>query len=178
MPTPDADPPPRPEDATALRAPLPASLGAGTPASPRLVVDVLLGVPITSGWRLLMLRRTPQQGGFWQGVSGRVESFDAHLEAAARREIREETGYEASEVIDLGRWVTFISPLTGRSFKKRCLGALLPPNAGPATIVLSDEHAEARLTTLDEALSLLRFPENRIELETFRAWLSGRAPRV
>jgi lipoyl(octanoyl) transferase len=158
---------------------LPASLGEGTPDSPRLVVDILLAVPLPEGWRLLFLRRRPEQGGFWQGVSGRVEAFDAHLEAAARREIREETGYAHEvEVLDLGRWVEFVSPLSGRSFRKRVLGALLPAHAGPHTIRLSDEHEEARLVTFAEAHALVRFPENRIELADFEAWLSSERPRV
>ncbi len=162
-----------------LWAPLPPSLGEGTPASPRLVVDVLLAVPAPGAWRLLMLLRRPEQGGFWQGVSGRVETFDAHLEAAARREIGEETGYtQGVEIFDLERWVEFVSPLSGRSFRKRCLGALLPPHAGPATVRLSDEHGEARLTSFEEALALVRFPENRDELRALEARLSTRRPRV
>ncbi len=162
-----------------LWAPLPPSLGEGTPASPRLVVDVLLAVPAPGAWRLLMLLRRPEQGGFWQGVSGRVETFDLHLEAAARREIGEETGYaDGVEIFDLERWVEFVSPLSGRSFRKRCLGAVLPPHAGPATVRLSDEHGEARLTSFEEALALVRFPENRDELRALEARLSTRRPRV
>jgi len=180
MQAPHAHPtPPAPQSESVLHAPLPPSLGDGTPASPRLVVDVLLAVPLAQGWRLLLLLRRPEQGGFWQGVSGRVESFDAHLEAAARREIGEETGYvEGVEVFDLERWVEFVSPLSGRTFKKRCLGALLPAHAGPASVRLSDEHSEARLATFEEALALVRFPENRIELLALQARLSARPPRV
>jgi|GEM_PF-3538931 len=162
-----------------LWAPLPPSLGEGTPASPRLVVDVLLAVPAPGAWRLLLLLRRPEQGGFWQGVSGRVETFDTHLEAAARREIGEETGYtEGVEIFDLDRWVEFVSPLSGRSFRKRCLGAFLPSHAGPATVRLSHEHSEARLTTFEEALALVRFPENREELRALQARLSAGPPRV
>lgn len=176
-PRPPAAVPPAPPGV--LHAPLPASLGDGTPTSPRLVVDILLAVPQPASWQLLFLLRSPAQGGFWQGVSGSVEGFDPHLEGAARREIREETGYEQGiEVLDLGRWVEFVSPLTGRSFRKRCLGAVLPPQAGPSTVRLSDEHVEARLVTFHEAHRLVRFPENRDELTTFEAWLSAERPRV
>lgn len=168
-----------PEPPSPLLAPLPRSLGAGTREAPRLCVDVLLAVPAPASWRLLVLKRRPEQGGFWQGVSGRVEAFDAHLCAAALREIREETGYASGvEVIDLGRWVEFVSPLSGHSFRKRCLGALLPPHAGPTTVRLSEEHEEARLVTFAEAHGLVRFPENRVELATFEAWLSAQRPRV
>lgn len=162
-----------------LLAPLPADLGDGTPAAPRLVVDILLGVPQPAGWALLLLKRRPDQGGFWQGVSGRIEPFDRSLEAAARREIREETGYaEGVEVHDMGRWVDFTGPTTGRAFRKRCLCALLPAHAGPHTLRLSDEHLEARLATFDEACALVPWPGNRDEIRAFEAWLRTRPPRV
>ena len=39
----------------------------------------------------LMLRRTPERGGYWQGVTGGVEDGETPCETA-RREIKEETG--------------------------------------------------------------------------------------
>lgn len=161
-----------PEGDAVILAPLPASLGRGTPTSPRLVVDTWLAVPAATGWRVLLLLRRPEQGGFWQGVSGRVEVHDASLKAAALREIQEETGYgDGVDVFDLGRWIEFVSPLSGRTFIKRSLGARLPAQAGPATVRLSEEHVEARLVTFDEARALVRFPENRLELEALQARL-------
>lgn len=157
-------------DPALLRAPLPASLGDGTPDSPRWVVDVWLAVPGGAGWRALMLRRRPDQGGFWQGVSGGVERTDACLLAAALREIREETGYsEGVSVFDLGRWIAFTSRASGRSFVKRSLGAVLPPHAGPDTLALSDEHDQARLVTFEEARRLVSFAENLDELTTLES---------
>lgn len=150
-----------------LLAPLPRSLGDGTPGAPRLVVDIWLAVPGRDGCRVLLLRRTPVEGGFWQGVSGSVERYDAHLADAARREIREETGYDEGVVVfDLGRWVEFEGLRSGRAFRKRSLGALLPTHAGPTTVRLSDEHEEARLVTFEEARALVLFPVNREELTT------------
>jgi 8-oxo-dGTP pyrophosphatase MutT (NUDIX family) len=154
------------DDAEALlHAPLPRSLGDGTAAAPRLVVDIWLAVPEREGCRVLLLKRTEAEGGFWQGVSGSVEREDAHLAAAARREIREETGYDEGVVLfDLGRWVEFAGLRSGRAFRKRSLGALLPAHAGPASVRLSDEHDAARLVTFDEARALVMFPVNREEL--------------
>jgi 8-oxo-dGTP pyrophosphatase MutT (NUDIX family) len=147
-------------------------LGRGTPEAPRLVVDVWLAVPAPEGWRALMLHRSVPRGGFWQGVSGRVETEDASLEAAARREIREETGLgEGVGLLDLGRWIVFRGTVSGTTFRKRSLGALLPAGTAPATIRLSHEHDRAVLVPFDEARRLVRFPENVEELTALEARL-------
>ena len=43
----------------------------------------------------LLMRRIPNRGGFWQGVSGGVEVGE-NLSQAAARELKEETGFEAN----------------------------------------------------------------------------------
>jgi 8-oxo-dGTP pyrophosphatase MutT (NUDIX family) len=159
----------------ALDEPLaPDALGDATPAAPRLIVDVWLAVPGPSGWRVLMLHRSPHHGPFWQGVSGGVEADDGSLLAAARRELGEELGLDdpAIPIVDLGLGYVFTSPLSGRTYRKRSLGALLPPGTSPGTVRLSDEHDEARLVTFAEALALVAFPENRDELRALEARLA------
>lgn len=44
---------------------------------------------------LLMLRRVPERGGFWQGVSGAPLPGETDADAAAR-EVREETGFDVT----------------------------------------------------------------------------------
>ena len=142
----------------------PGRIGAGTQDDPRLVVETWLAVPTADGWRLLMLRRAPNHGGFWQGVSGRVESFDASLRAAALREIREETGIsDVVSLFDLGRWIDF-QGFTRTHYRKRSLGAILPAGTGPARVVLSDEHDAVEVVTFLEARSRLRWEVNAEEL--------------
>jgi lipoyl(octanoyl) transferase len=45
--------------------------------------------------RVLLLQRTEARGGFWQPVTGRVEAGE-RPDVAARRELFEETGFEAT----------------------------------------------------------------------------------
>jgi lipoyl(octanoyl) transferase len=48
-------------------------------------------VPVAADGRVLLLRRSQARGGFWQPVTGRIEPGESP-EAAARRELCEETG--------------------------------------------------------------------------------------
>ena len=159
---------------------IPGPLGAGTRENPRLVVESWPAIPTPEGWRILLLRRAPASGGFWQGVSGRVELFDASLRAAALREIMEETGLAGGiEIVDLGRWIEFRGPMSGTWFKKRSLGALLPPGVTAEGVNLCDEHDAVEVVTFAEAKSRLRFPENASELIALESWLASRpSPRV
>jgi len=56
----------------------------------------------------LLLRRVASHGGFWQSVTGSLEEGETHIKAAIR-EVREETGIDASEneLIELGVINTF-----------------------------------------------------------------------
>ncbi len=48
-------------------------------------------VPVSPDGRVLLLKRSPERGGFWQPVTGRIEQGEPS-QAAAERELREETG--------------------------------------------------------------------------------------
>lgn len=152
-----------------LDRPLGNELGDCTPAAPALLVEIWLALPTAQGWRVLMLLRSERRGGFWQGVSGRVEPGDGTLRAAALRELREELGLSGGVALfDLGRWYEFRSPFSGRWFRKRSLGARIPA-VTPGDLALSHEHVEARVVTFDQARALVRWPENVEELTALEA---------
>lgn len=107
--------------------------------------------------RVLLLRRGPERGGFWQPVTGRVEPGEDPA-AAARRELQEETGadvpveplgYVHAFAVDEaaagrlgGAWTVCESAFAGR----------LPEGFAPR---LGDEHVEAGWFGLADALALV-----------------------
>jgi len=117
-------------------------------------------VPVGSDGRVLLLRRSSARGGFWQPVTGRIEPSEVP-EAAARRELREETGADVP-VTPLGYRHGFaVEPGLLRDVapgvtvvEETAYAARLPAGFGCR---LSDEHAEHGWFTLGEALERLRF---------------------
>ncbi|MDA1195502.1 MAG: NUDIX domain-containing protein [Planctomycetota bacterium] len=157
-----------------LDRPLGGVVGLGTEGDPRLIVELWLPVRIGGGWRLLMCRRVPARGGFWQGVSGRVETSDATLRAAALRELHEELGLDGSRVetiVDLEQTYDFISFDGERHYRKCCFAVVLANDTTTSAVTLSDEHDECRLMTFEEAIDSARFPEYVEELTSLESML-------
>jgi lipoyl(octanoyl) transferase len=117
-------------------------------------------VPVGADGRVLLLRRSAERGGFWQQVTGRIEPGEAE-EAAARRELFEETGADVA-VEPLGyRHAFALDPSLNRVrpgalvlVEEVAFAARLPAGFEAR---LSDEHAEHAWATPAEAAGRLRF---------------------
>ncbi|MBK9517327.1 MAG: lipoyl(octanoyl) transferase LipB [Anaeromyxobacter sp.] len=151
--------PPLPEVAAALAAHLAGALGrsAAPAAAPLRTVSV---VALAEDGRVLLLRRTPARGGFWQPVTGRLEPGETPQEAA-RRELREETGADVP-VAPLGYRHGFgidpavlgLPPGALRTADEEAFVARLPAGFTPR---LSEEHVELAFLPAAEAAEALRF---------------------
>jgi len=110
-------------------------------------------------FELLLLRRPPhRQAGIWVPVSGKVEPTDPDLEAAVRREVREETGLaDPREVWSLDWHVPFRAD-NGETWRLHAYALRADPRFEPT---LSDEHVEFAWVAPDEAVRRLHFDDNR-----------------
>jgi 8-oxo-dGTP diphosphatase len=107
---------------------------------------------------LLVLRRPPERGRIWVPVSGKVEPTDADLEAALRRELREETGLaDPTSVFALDWHVPFRAP-NGATWRLHAYGVEVPRPFVPA---LSDEHDAFAWLAPEEAIGRLHYPDNQ-----------------
>jgi diaminopimelate epimerase len=121
------------------------------------------------GPEFLVLRRVKRLGGFWQGVTGAPEWGESDPDAAVR-EVGEETGLDARgrlRVVDhryvlrrpseAAEWNRLYGPGV-EEVPEEVFAAEASAGWEPT---LSWEHDEYRWCSLDEALELLRYQENR-----------------
>jgi lipoyl(octanoyl) transferase len=117
-------------------------------------------VPVAPDGRVLLLKRSPARGGFWQPVTGRIEPGEAP-EATAARELREETGFEGPVRSLDYRHAFLLSPEVNRLragtvvVTEETAFAALRPGAEPPR--LSAEHVEHAWLTPAQALERIPF---------------------
>jgi 8-oxo-dGTP pyrophosphatase MutT (NUDIX family) len=108
--------------------------------------------------QILILRRPPhRQGGIWMSVAGKVEPSDPDLEAAVRREVREETGFGGPTRVTSLDWHVPFRADNGETWR---LHAYALESPRPFTPTLSDEHVAFAWVAPDEAVRRLHYPDN------------------
>lgn len=120
---------------------------------------------------LLLLRRPPARGSIWAPVSGKVDPSDADLIAALRRELAEETGFDAPRsVTDLDWSVGFEGP-GGAPWRLHAFAVELDSERAPT---LSEEHVEFHWWPPAIARSRLHYEDNRQAVD--RIWSPDGTP--
>jgi diaminopimelate epimerase len=149
------------------------------PAAPLRVPRQVLVYVHRAGPEFLLLERIPENGGFWQGVTGAPEWGESD-DDAARRELREETGLGARprpigfryeiRPAEGGRWRELYGP--GIEAVPEEVYEVEAPHDWEPTID-HREHTAYRWCLLDEALALLGWEDNRRGLEAVARSLSA-----
>jgi dATP pyrophosphohydrolase len=112
--------------------------------------------------RVLLLKMRKDRGGFWQPVTGSVESEDQNLEAAALREMQEETALDPLRPPKaLGFEFTFPSRWGGQCRESVFeVEVRMEGDHPPRVKIDPKEHTEYQWLTAPEAKKLLHFESN------------------
>jgi 8-oxo-dGTP pyrophosphatase MutT (NUDIX family) len=129
--------------------------------------EVAVFVTRMRGSEVLVLHRSPQQGGYWHVVAGGVETGETAA-AAAARELQEETGLVAAVEAPV-EVVEYVYALTEEPAERR---AMYDPSVAAVTVTcfratapddweptLDWEHDGYRWCSVGEAFETLRWPE-------------------
>ena len=113
---------------------------------------------------LLVFRRTPARDRIWVPIQGKVEPTDADLEAAVRREVREETGLaDPRRVWSLDWQVPF--EVEGRTWRLHAYAVEVDRTFEPT---LNEEHEAWAWVPAEEAERRLHFEDNRAAVARLR----------
>ena len=156
-------------DSPDARKALPDQLAPMTSVVPG-VVDVYVIRPLPDGWRVLVLRRAMDTRcpGAWETVHGHVEA-DEKPEAAAVREIREETGLEVDRLYNVT-----VQPFYLHKLETVQLAVVFAAFvAEPAEVKLAEEHQQFEWLSVEDADSRFIWPRERQALRDVHQLLSG-----
>ena len=133
------------------------------------VVDVLVLRRTAKGWNALALRRAADARcpGSWEMVHGKVEPGES-LDAAARRELREETGLGAEMLLSVTMHPFYLVP-HGTVQLAAVFAAVVPPDA---PVALGPEHDRHAWLTLSQARRRYSWPHERRFIDEARLLLA------
>ncbi|MFP4401555.1 MAG: NUDIX hydrolase [Candidatus Woesearchaeota archaeon] len=117
----------------------------------------------------LILKRTPEKGGFWQPVCGGLEKDDSSLLDGAFRELKEEANISKDDVMNIIKNVHYFEMtkhyLTGEPIPKVKEYVFGFEIYHEFEVSIDNniyvEHTEFRWVDLNEALSLLKWENNK-----------------
>ncbi|CAK7052254.1 NUDIX pyrophosphatase [uncultured Tissierella sp.] len=115
-------------------------------------------------FKILILKRIPERGGYWQPVCGGVESRENLIETVIR-EVFEETGISnIKSILDLDYTFTYREIKEGELMEMQDYCFTVEIN-NITNIKLSDEHEEYKWCSYNQAKEILKWEHNLIDLE-------------
>jgi dATP pyrophosphohydrolase len=123
---------------------------------------------------VLLLKRNAERGGFWNVVNGTLELQESAIDCRTR-ELFEETG-----IRDAISWSDEIHRFSflyhDDTFVVVAFAVNVPKDQ---KVVINDEHTEYKWIGIDEAVSLLKFDDDKIALQNFKEMLKdGRLQHI
>lgn len=126
----------------------------------------------------LLLRRTPARGGWWQAVTGSVESGE-DLQRAARREVLEETGFGGLlDLVDLDYAFPFEFTKYGGKEPLEAVKHSFGVEVGGETVEIGPEHDAWEWVAYEEALEQLTWEDNREAFRRLQSYLARGAGKA
>ena len=121
-------------------------------------------------WKVLMLRRaaTARTAGSWEIVHGRIERGETPA-AAARRELREETGFTAETMHSIA-----VNPFYLLKTDTVQLAIAFAAEVRGTRVTLGEEHDDAKWASVRAAEKLLTWPRDVESVRTAIHLLSNR----
>lgn len=108
-------------------------------------------------------------------VSGKVESTDADLEAALRRELEEETGLTGPRRVVPLDWEVPFTADNGETWRLHAFGVEVDRSFRPE---LSAEHDASEWVTPGEAMARLHYEDNREAVRRLLERTAGFSPNL
>jgi len=136
-------------------------------------VNCILFRKKNSGYEFLLLKRTPERGGYWQPITGSVESTDASLNDAAYREMLEETGIGKEGVIRVIENVhvfTWIDEGETKTEHVFCF-EVAPDAKVRLDVNVCKEHDEYKWVAFEEALKQIEYDTQKDAFRKLKAVL-------
>lgn len=108
---------------------------------------------------VLLLKRSPERGGFWNAVNGTMEDRET-IEECRKRELFEEAGIE--KVLKISEEIYRFSFSCGE--KDITVIVFAAEVSGDQEIVINNEHVEYKWVGFEDALRILKYEDDKVGL--------------